>query len=184
MKAFAFKPSNEPIGKFNITSLDEIHAAFDAFRKIHTLSENDYIECKGTVWTVINEGDGLKLAEGRIFKPQEPAVEVNLPIVTTGSIPNTTLVSTLGLACGEAIMGTSFLSDIAASVTDFVGGRSGSYEAKLKEGRLAAVQQMMNEAHGLGANAVIGVKVDYETVGNAMMMVVCTGTAAIVEPNK
>ncbi|MEJ6636020.1 MAG: YbjQ family protein [Akkermansiaceae bacterium] len=113
---------------------------------------------------------------------QEPVAEVNLPIVTTNSIPYTTIVSTLGLACGEAIMGANFLRDIAASVTDIVGGRSGSYEAKLREGRLVAVQEMMNDAHKNGANSVIGVKIDYETVGNSMLMVVCTGTAAIVEP--
>ena len=79
-------------------------------------------------------------------------------------------------------MGANVLRDLVAGITDIVGGRSGVYEAKLREGREIALEEMMNAARALGGNAIIGVDIDYETVGNSMMMVSASGTAVVLEP--
>ncbi|APG63839.1 hypothetical protein LPB140_11830 [Sphingorhabdus lutea] len=85
----------------------------------------------------------------------------------------------LGLVTGEVIVGANFFRDIFASVTDFVGGRSGKYEKVLKRGREEALYEMQMEAVNLGANAVIAVNIDYGVVGSkgSMMLVSVTGTA-------
>ena len=80
-------------------------------------------------------------------------------------------------------MGANFLRDIVAGLTDFVGGRSGVYESKLREGRAIAIQEMMQEAESLGGNAVVGVDIDYETVGETMLMVSASGTAVLLKPS-
>jgi len=78
-------------------------------------------------------------------------------------------------------MGANFLRDIVAGITDFVGGRSGVYENKLREGRQIAIREMVEEARNLGGNAVVGIDIDYETVGDSMLMVSATGTAVTLE---
>ncbi len=83
----------------------------------------------------------------------------------------------VGLVFGEAIMGANIIRDFAASVTDIVGGRSGAYENNLRNGRSIAMQEMIVEAKKLGADAVVGVDVDYETIGGSMLMVGLSGTA-------
>ena len=85
----------------------------------------------------------------------------------------------LGLASGEAIMGANVVRDVFARFTDFFGGRSGTYESKLREGRLIALREMNEEAAVKGADAVIGIDLDYEVIGRggSMLMVVATGTA-------
>lgn len=88
----------------------------------------------------------------------------------------------MGIVCGEAIMGANVFRDIAASITDVLGGRSGAYEKNLKQGRAIALQDMMTEAQELGADAIVGVDIDYETVGNSMLMVSVSGTAVKLEP--
>lgn len=110
------------------------------------------------------------------------APEVVLPCATTPDLPGRSIDSVVGIVCGEAIMGANFIRDLAASITDFVGGRSGAYEANLRQGRAIALQEMMNEARNLGADAVVGVDIDYETVGNSMLMVSASGTAVKLEP--
>lgn len=82
-----------------------------------------------------------------------------------------------GLVSGEVILGTNFIRDIFASIRDFVGGRSATYERALREGRDTALKEMTDEALALGANGVIGIAIHYETVGKGMLMVVATGTA-------
>ena len=84
-----------------------------------------------------------------------------------------------GLVSGETIIGANFVRDFFAGIRDIIGGRSGSYEKVLREAKDTAIDEMAQEAERLGANAVIGVSIDYETVGNngSMLMVTCSGTA-------
>ncbi|HWL25912.1 MAG TPA: YbjQ family protein [Ureibacillus sp.] len=99
---------------------------------------------------------------------------------TTGSIEGKTIETYHGIVTGEAIMGANFVRDIFASVTDLIGGRSSAYENKLAEGRSLALKEMQDEARRLGANAVIGVDLDFETLRDGMMMCIATGTAVTV----
>lgn len=98
---------------------------------------------------------------------------------TTNSIEGQPVQQYLGLVTGEVIVGANIFRDIFASITDIVGGRSGKYEKVLARARQEAIQEMETEAQRLGANAVIGVDLDYETLGQggSMLMVVATGTA-------
>ena len=84
-----------------------------------------------------------------------------------------------GIVTGETIIGANFVRDFFAGIRDIIGGRSGSYEKVLREAKDTAIDEMAREAERLGANAVIGVSIDYETVGNngSMLMVTCSGTA-------
>lgn len=98
---------------------------------------------------------------------------------TTNNIEGQPVQQYLGLVTGEVIVGANIFRDIFASITDIVGGRSGKYEKVLARARQEAIQEMEAEAQRLGANAVIGVDLDYETLGQggSMLMVVATGTA-------
>ena len=88
-----------------------------------------------------------------------------------------------GLVTGEVILGANIFKDFMAGIRDIVGGRSGSYESTLREARQAAINEMMTEATRLGANAIVGIDIDYETVGKAgsMLMVSVSGTAVIID---
>lgn len=110
------------------------------------------------------------------------AAEISMICATTPNLPGRTIAYTMGIVCGEAIMGANVFRDIAASITDVLGGRSGAYEKNLKQGRAIALQDMMTEARELGADAIVGVDIDYETVGNSMLMVSVSGTAVKLEP--
>jgi len=101
-------------------------------------------------------------------------------VVTTNSIEGKTIETYYGIVSGEAIMGANIVRDIFASVTDIVGGRSASYEDKLAEGRKIAIKEMEDRARSLGANAIIGVDLDFETLREGMMMCVATGTAVTI----
>lgn len=87
-----------------------------------------------------------------------------------------------GIVFGETIIGANLFKDLFASIRDIVGGRSGSYERVLAEARETALEEMKDRARQLGANAVIGIDVDYEVVGanGSMLMVSVSGTAVIV----
>lgn len=98
-------------------------------------------------------------------------------LLTTTSDLQGKKVEYLGLVTGEAIMGTNFVRDFFASITDIIGGRSSTYEKGLRQGKDVALAEMKDEARLLGANAIIGIDLDYETVGQGMLMVVATGTA-------
>jgi uncharacterized protein YbjQ (UPF0145 family) len=87
----------------------------------------------------------------------------------------------LGIVTGEAIMGANVVRDFLASVTDIIGGRSSAYENKLSEGREIAIKEMEDKARRLGANAVVGVDLDFETLRDGMMMCIATGTAVYVK---
>jgi uncharacterized protein YbjQ (UPF0145 family) len=98
-----------------------------------------------------------------------------LPTTTTTTIQSN--VTYLGLVFGETVLGVNLFSDVAAGVRDVVGGRSAAYEGKLADGRRAALREMQREAVRLGADAVIGVRVDYESLKGSMLMVMAQGTA-------
>jgi len=83
----------------------------------------------------------------------------------------------MGLVTGEAIMGANVVRDIFASITDIVGGRSGAYETKLSEARRIAVEEMTDQARSMGADAIIGIDLDYEVIRDGMLMVAASGTA-------
>ena len=101
-------------------------------------------------------------------------------VTTTHDIQGKTINDYLGIVVGEAIIGTNIFRDIGAGLRDIVGGRSGAYEKKMTEARETAIKEMIEKAQTLGADAVVGVDIDYETVGNGMMMVSASGTAVKV----
>lgn len=100
-------------------------------------------------------------------------------VTTTPNIEGKKIVEYYGLVSGEAIMGANLFKDLFASITDIVGGRSGTYEKELRTAKDTAVAEMCQQAQTMGANAVIGVDLDYETVGRdgSMLMVTASGTA-------
>ena len=98
-------------------------------------------------------------------------------VTTTHSIQGKE-IDYLGLATGEAILGANIFKDLFAGIRDIVGGRSAAYEQELRKAKDVAVQEMCDEASRMGANAVIGVDLDFETVGSGgMLMVAASGTA-------
>ena len=102
-------------------------------------------------------------------------------VTTTSNIDGQRVQEYLGIVSGEAIMGANFVKDFFAKIRDVVGGQVGGYEKVLKDARDVALQEMRDEAQALGANAIISVDLDYETVGEtaSMLMVTCSGTAVI-----
>lgn len=104
-------------------------------------------------------------------------------ITTTPSIEGKTIRSYLGIVTGEAIMGANLFKDLFAGIRDLVGGRSATYEQELGRAREIAISEMRDAAMRLGANAVVGVDLDYEVLGqaNGMLMVAVSGTAVITD---
>lgn len=101
-------------------------------------------------------------------------------VTTTSTIEGKQIERYLGIVSGEAIMGANVVRDFLASVTDIIGGRSSAYESKLAQGREIAIREMEDQARRLGANAVIGVDLDFETLRDGMMMCVASGTAVYI----
>jgi uncharacterized protein YbjQ (UPF0145 family) len=97
-------------------------------------------------------------------------------VTTTPSVEGHLIAEYLGIVAGEAILGTNIVRDLFASVTDIFGGRSGAYEEELAKARETALNEMQEAARGRGATAVVGVDLDYEVIGN-MLMVSASGTA-------
>ena len=102
-------------------------------------------------------------------------------VTTTNTIEGHKITAYHGIVVGEAIMGANVVRDVFASITDIVGGRSGAYESKLQDARDTALRELEERAVTLGANAVVGVDLDYEVVGQSMLMVSASGTAVSVE---
>lgn len=98
-------------------------------------------------------------------------------LTTTPGIEGHPVVAYLGLVTGEAIMGANVVRDLFATVTDIVGGRSGAYETKLGDARRIAIKEMEDMARNLGADAVVGIDLDYEVIRDGMLMVSASGTA-------
>ncbi|HSG56965.1 YbjQ family protein [Seohaeicola saemankumensis] len=103
-------------------------------------------------------------------------------VTTTNSIEGHRIATYHGIVVGEAIMGANVVRDIFAGITDIIGGRSGAYESKLQDARDVALREMEQKAASMGANAVVGVDLDYEIVGQSMLMVSASGTAVTVTP--
>ena len=104
-------------------------------------------------------------------------------LTTTPDIEGKRIVEYKGIVFGEVIAGVNVLKDFAAGLTNFFGGRSGSYEEELTAARTQALEEMETRAKAMGANAVVGIDVDYEVLGSdkGMLMVSVTGTAVVCE---
>jgi uncharacterized protein YbjQ (UPF0145 family) len=107
----------------------------------------------------------------------------NLIATTTPSIEGKRIVTYHGIVTGEAILGANIFKDFFAGIRDIVGGRSAAYEGELRKARQIALDEASQAAVDLGANAVVGIDIDYETVGSggSMLMVTVSGTAVTVE---
>jgi uncharacterized protein YbjQ (UPF0145 family) len=101
-------------------------------------------------------------------------------ITTTPAVEGKTITQYVSIVTGEAIMGANVVRDLFASITDIVGGRSGAYESKLKEARDVAFEEMERQAERMGANAIVGVDIDYEVIRDGMLMVAVSGTAVVI----
>ena len=103
-------------------------------------------------------------------------------ITTTPTIEGKRITNYYGIVSGETIIGANVFRDLFASIRDIVGGRSGAYEEVLREAKETALREMQDQAARMGANAVIGVDLDYETVGGSgsMLMVTASGTAVYI----
>lgn len=106
-----------------------------------------------------------------------------MDITTTHHIEGKRIVKYCGVITGEAILGVNLFKDIFAGIRDMVGGRSGTYEKELRRAQQIALRELQEYAEELGANAVVGVDLDYEVLGgsNGMLMVSASGTAVVVE---
>ncbi len=106
-------------------------------------------------------------------------------VTTTNTIEGHAISEYKGIVTGEAILGTNIFRDLFAGIRDIVGGRSASYEAVLREARETALAELRDEARKLGANAVLGVDIDYENISTgssgSMLMVSASGTAVVAE---
>ena len=100
-------------------------------------------------------------------------------VTTTENVPDRQAAEVLGVVAGEAVLGANVFRDLFAGIRDFVGGRAGGYQKVLKSGRHHALEDMMEEAAELGADAIVGVDIDYEAIGEkgSMLMVSMNGTA-------
>lgn len=104
-------------------------------------------------------------------------------LTTTPQIEGHTIREYKGLVTGETIVGANFMKDFCASIRDIVGGRSGSYERVLIEAKETSLKEMAERAQELGANAIVGIDLDYETIGahGSMLMVATSGTAVVID---
>ena len=106
-----------------------------------------------------------------------------MELTTTPSMEGKKITRYCGVVAGEAVLGANILKDMFASIRDIVGGRSGTYEKELRKARLIALDELSEQARELGANAVVGIDLDYEVLGekNGMLMVSASGTAVVVQ---
>ena len=101
-------------------------------------------------------------------------------MTTTPSVEGHKITAYKGIVVGEAIMGANVVRDFFAGITDIIGGRSGAYESKLQDARDTAMHELEQHAAQVGANAVVGIDLDYEVVGDSMLMVSVSGTAVVL----
>ena len=102
---------------------------------------------------------------------------------TTNNIEGKKVTKYLGLVSGDAVLGANIFRDFFASIRDIVGGRSAAYEKELRKAKDIALGEMREQAKNLGANAIVGIDIDYETIGtnSSMLMVSANGTAVVIE---
>lgn len=108
-------------------------------------------------------------------------------LATSSSLPGKVVIGYKGIVFGEAIVGVNFVKDAFSKLTDVLGGRSSAYENELRNGRYTAISEMVNDARKVGANAIFGIDIDYEVLGekSSMLMVMASGTACfVVDDNK
>ena len=119
-------------------------------------------------------------SNGETMRGQEEGIMI---LSTTPSIDGKKAVKYLGLVSGDAILGANIFRDFFASIRDIVGGRSAAYEAELRKAKDIALGEMREQARHLGANAIVGIDIDYETIGasSSMLMVSASGTAVVLE---
>ena len=145
-----------------------------------------------TTMVAVAETDGKKIRRALTFLKQLTDTICQLLLMmegydmivtTTPSVEGRRIVEYKGIVFGEVISGVDFIKDFAAGLTNFFGGRSGSYEGELIAARDNAMMEMINRAEQYGANAIVGVDVDYEVLGqgNNMLMVTVSGTAVVLE---
>lgn len=106
-----------------------------------------------------------------------------MDMTTTPSFEGKKIIKYCGVLAGEAVLGANIFKDLFAGVRDIVGGRSGTYENELRKARQIALDELAEQAKELGANAVVGIDIDYEVLGekNGMLMVSASGTAVVVQ---
>lgn len=103
-------------------------------------------------------------------------------LTTTPTVEGYKIVKYIDIVAGEAIMGANIMRDFLASVTDVIGGRAGAYEDKLADARRVALKEMEILAKRAGANAIVGIDIDYEVIRDGMLMVTASGTAVEIQP--
>jgi uncharacterized protein YbjQ (UPF0145 family) len=110
-------------------------------------------------------------------------MSTSMIITTTPSIEGHRIVAYRGIVTGEAILGANVFKDLFADLRDLVGGRSATYEKELQRARDVALREIVERAEQLGANAIVGLDLDYEVLGasNGMLMVSASGTAVVIE---
>lgn len=128
----------------------------------------------------------ININRRKIFCTNEDIISIKrrgdlMIITTTHNIEGKPVQQYLSIVSGEAIMGANIVRDLFASITDIVGGRSGAYEQKLAQARQLAIEEMSQQARSLGANAVVGVDLDYEVIREGMLMVTASGTAVVTK---
>ncbi|TXE04382.1 YbjQ family protein [Algoriphagus aquimarinus] len=101
-------------------------------------------------------------------------------VTTTNTLDGYSVEQYLGIVSGETIIGANLFKDFFASITDIVGGRSSAYEQVLREAKATAMNEMEMQARAFGANAIVGIDLDYETIRDGMLMVTASGTAVKV----
>jgi len=106
---------------------------------------------------------------------------MNVMITTTPGLDGRRISTYHGVVTGEAILGANIFKDFFAGIRDIVGGRSAAYERELRKAREIAFDEMRQAAAELGANAVVGTDIDYETIGGSMLMVSVSGTAVTLD---
>ena len=146
----------------------------------HEKVEDSFDAC----WKCGRSKDGLEqrfsAADSATLEGLRGDVPDGIILATTPSLESHTVVRYLGVVFGEAIVGAGIFNDFLASVTELVGGRSASYESPLADARRTALADMARRAKDLGANAILAIDVDYETIRDTMIIVTCCGTAVEV----
>jgi len=102
-------------------------------------------------------------------------------VVTTPTVEGMPVKQYIGMVSGETIAGVNMFKDFAAGLSNMFGGRASQYEEEIANASATAVNEMCARAQSMGANAVVGIDLDYETIGSSMLMVTASGTAVIVE---